>query len=1036
MIFKKYDLFIDELLLESLDPNNIDKFKRPKPKVYHRTKDEKVDVIGRDGYRAGPGAAWGPGIYTVYDLTSTTKENTYNRGDSTAGTYGPIIIENEVQSLRSFLIFNVDIAKRVYKDKYTVEDQLRNILPEKAFKRNEEVIKQASEKCLELVKANPKNKYTARVFDNILPIKEIMHHLRGVIFTGENDGNVLLSYDRENLVPVRYSKDNGKNWTKITKQGAYLKARRNLKALMTKGDTKSLAALIEDHITNELSNRYGVTDVEQYITSKKISELDLESIMPFTYIFNLDESDYTSIATVKNKIKIIYKPVIESILEKMRSIDDFESVYKIIDSTQINSIMNILEKVYPEKNSEFSPIMINFLKEIKEYLSVIDEVNLNKVFRLKERLDNIVNLIKLDKESKDIMSDINDEIIPNVIKARNVTLKLVTNLAISVENFNNTFKQFFYNYLDNRTALTGADVTKLVEISKDIESKLDSVIEKNQKFTYTGNRMELTKYNFDKDGVFTPIGFTEDVYVDSSILFLSNKVISNFIKVGLKIDNTYSGQLNDFFKNFEPVYKIADQIAKKYLDVKFEENIEILVKSDFKDGIDRYFGYESIPYNTRIKILLSDNIKSTLKEDEWEKLVIDYTLALIDRDGNDSNLLKKTIELVKNSGIRVSVEEMSNYYLKLSPSLRILYNEGIIDKDILFMFGLLDLYSKEPEGFLSDEEKKVAEERLQDDTFIKQFLKFVESSTQSSYSENKLENILLRSPIKLSKIIDENLLSELYLRNIIEVRIKDMIKNKKFEKLGAFIDFFIEKKVAEKLKYKLSIFSGYDNDMDDVKVQDIPIEILTKIIENRIFNMPDSYKNDDLAIAMAKKGIIDDRLAESDSTKEILALAILKKENISYDEFKDIRFERLDVKQNIADIVRLFSSMKEDPDNAFLGAYIFISTIISNPKMFDDKISKENMSKMMASLDKHFSEMESVEDLDMFREKEMIVYQKKNPGFNKKNILSFLQRIKTYFKSEKSIDVIDKYLAQESPQIPVTEKIIFKFDRFIKSRYV
>jgi hypothetical protein len=128
--------------------------------------------------------------------------------------------------------------------------------------------------------------------------------------------------------------------------------------------------------------------------------------------------------------------------------------------------------------------------------------------------------------------------------------------------------------------------------------------------------------------------------------------------------------------------------------------------------------------------------------------------------------------------------------------------------------------------------------------------------------------------------------------------------------------------------------------------------------------------------------------------------------------------------------------MKEDPDNTFLGAYIFISVIISNPKLFDDKISKENMSTMMASLDKHFSEMDSVEDLDMFREKEMIVYQKKNPGFNKKNILSFLQRIKTYFKSEKSIDVIDKYLTQESPQTPVTEKIIFKFDRFIKSRYV
>lgn len=1033
MIFKKYDLFIDDLLLESLDPNNIDKFKRPKPKVYHRTKDEKVDVIGRDGYRAGQGAAWGPGIYCVYDLTSTTKENTYNRGDESARTYGPTIIENEVQSLRNFLIFNVDIAKRVYKDKYTVEDQLRNILPEKAFKRNEGVIKQVSEECLNLVKTNPKNKYTARAFDKILPIKEIMHHLRGVIFTGVIDGNVLLSYDRENLVPVRYSKDNGKNWTKITKQGAYLKARRNLRALMSKGDTKSLAVLIDDHINNELSLRYGVSDVKDYIKSKKISELDLESIMPFTYIFNLDETDYASIDKVKDKIRNIYKPAIEVIIEKIRGIDNFESVYNLFDSTQINSIINILGKIYPEKNSEFSLIIINLLKIIKDYLSKPDQVEIYKLFVIKQRLSNLNYSIIINEVSK-LISEINE-----IFKMNSDNLKSTNSLADSVTNYNNTFGPFFDNYYAGGTnPLKGEDVTKLVEFSKEIELKLDAVIQKNQTFKDNGYDMTIPLYILDNDSV----RLQSFVSVKSNILFLSDKVIKNFIKVGFKIDNTRNGKSNDFFNKFKEKYEIADQIGQKYLNVKFEENIEIIAKSDFENGIDGWFGYNSIPYDYRIKILLNDKIKSVLNEDEWRKLVIESTMKLSsDTDGNNDNILKKNIELVKNSGIRINVEEMSDFNFKLSPILRILYEQVIIDKDIFYIVGLLDLYSKEPKGFLSDEEKKAAEERLQDDTFIKKFLKFVESST-SFLTNDSFHDIISRSSIKLSRIIDENILSASNLGQVIETRIKDMIKNKSFEKLNAFIDFFIEKKVAEKLKYdddtkiRIKIFNSYNDDNN--KPEDIPIEILSKIVEKGIFDLPSSYKNDDLGIAMVKKGIINSQirdLLESDNAKEIFSLTVLKKAEITYDELYYINFSSLDVKQNIADIVRLFSSMKEDPEARFLAAYIFISIVVSDPKLFDDKISKENMLKMMVPLDKYFSEMNSVEDLDMFTEREIINYQKKNTEFNEKNILSFLQRIKTYFKSEKSINLIDKYLAEKSPQTPVTEKIIFKFDRFIKSRY-
>lgn len=107
---QKYYGFIVEsnqgdFLAEAIDPNSIDKFNRikvsgdrrdkyitkkqiskgniteqPNLRVYHRTKDANVKLIGRDGFRSGAGNAWGDGIYTCYDLISTTILNEYNDG--------------------------------------------------------------------------------------------------------------------------------------------------------------------------------------------------------------------------------------------------------------------------------------------------------------------------------------------------------------------------------------------------------------------------------------------------------------------------------------------------------------------------------------------------------------------------------------------------------------------------------------------------------------------------------------------------------------------------------------------------------------------------------------------------------------------------------------------------------------------------------------------------------------------------------------------------------------------------------------------
>jgi len=68
------------MLFESRNPNDIRKFnKKEKLTVYHRTEDEIVSKVGRDGFRSGGGNAWGDGIYACYDLISTTKKKSLQR---------------------------------------------------------------------------------------------------------------------------------------------------------------------------------------------------------------------------------------------------------------------------------------------------------------------------------------------------------------------------------------------------------------------------------------------------------------------------------------------------------------------------------------------------------------------------------------------------------------------------------------------------------------------------------------------------------------------------------------------------------------------------------------------------------------------------------------------------------------------------------------------------------------------------------------------------------------------------------------------
>jgi hypothetical protein len=209
--------------------------------VYHRT-GKKTGFnpsknIADVGYNIGKGGFYGYGVYTTYDLESQLNDGMRN-------TYGNIIIESKILDMSKFLIFNYDIAKKIYKSKYQFGYQLKQILGKKEWLKykNNNVIKYIHNTLDE-----GNIKYTSILAEDFyISFRDsILRKLNGMIFTGENDGNVLVVYNRRNIEPLRYSEDDGQTWTNV----------RNVKTYQRIKDSDEYKNNIElQHILNKLEN--------------------------------------------------------------------------------------------------------------------------------------------------------------------------------------------------------------------------------------------------------------------------------------------------------------------------------------------------------------------------------------------------------------------------------------------------------------------------------------------------------------------------------------------------------------------------------------------------------------------------------------------------------------------------------------------------------------------------------------------------------------------------------------------------------------
>jgi len=144
----------------------------------------------------GKGGLYGKGLYTVYDLQGTQTES---------GFYGNYIYKLAI-NLYGYICFDRDVATKVYGKPLTIIEQME------LLGLDEEII-ESSKRILESVPLA--GRITAPTAQ---PISLIVRGIvKGLVFTGSQDGKVAVVYDASTVSPVSYRTTKAKLWKKVSK---------------------------------------------------------------------------------------------------------------------------------------------------------------------------------------------------------------------------------------------------------------------------------------------------------------------------------------------------------------------------------------------------------------------------------------------------------------------------------------------------------------------------------------------------------------------------------------------------------------------------------------------------------------------------------------------------------------------------------------------------------------------------------------------------------------------------------------------------
>jgi len=170
--------------------------------VYTGSRSEPEDflrfTVGGEWNPGGvQGSTYGKGLYSVYNLEGT---------NTSRGGYGRWIYKLRV-NLYGFISFNEDITQKIYGSKLKPSQQYRMVYGE-----NKLILP-----LLEELEKNNVGSYTSAIAE---PASKFLRGIvKGILFTGEQDGDVAVIYDANVVTPISYKHlDGDGEWKKFEKE--------------------------------------------------------------------------------------------------------------------------------------------------------------------------------------------------------------------------------------------------------------------------------------------------------------------------------------------------------------------------------------------------------------------------------------------------------------------------------------------------------------------------------------------------------------------------------------------------------------------------------------------------------------------------------------------------------------------------------------------------------------------------------------------------------------------------------------------------
>ena len=275
--------------------------------LYHRPMDSRdsdaMAIIkslmtygfSREYTGANGGNMYGPGVYNVYSLKSSNEK---------ARGYGKYIVRSYLLGgYKNFLVFNKDMAKQVYGDNWRIDNQIRMLMPQKIA---EDIINRFKLYMNDNSTSDTiKTSNIAVQITNYLGNKISQTKIRGIVYSGNHDGECAFVRNFSDVIPHSYSKDNGRTWiTAITKELIW-RAGHNTDVdatLRNASDEKGKKHF--DDTADRSINGYVIVYKGSKANYFEVAENKLISNVWFDFASNFDENGEASVIYHNNKLTI------------------------------------------------------------------------------------------------------------------------------------------------------------------------------------------------------------------------------------------------------------------------------------------------------------------------------------------------------------------------------------------------------------------------------------------------------------------------------------------------------------------------------------------------------------------------------------------------------------------------------------------------------------------------------------------------------------------------------------------------------------